>query len=44
MNEDKCDNCKQWYMGCDLYGDFRRDCIKNNYKWFKTKIDKFIKE
>ena len=30
-NENKCDTCDNWALGCELDGDFRRDCKKNNY-------------
>lgn len=34
---EKCDKCKNWPLGCELDGGFRRYCIKNNYIHFKPK-------
>ena len=33
----KCDNCKNWVLGCELDGDFRRSCIKDNYDCYSPK-------
>ena len=33
----KCDDCKNWPLGCELDGDFRRSCIKDNYDCYDPK-------
>ena len=33
----KCDNCNNWALGCELDGDFRRSCIKDNYDCYSPK-------
>ena len=37
---DKCDNCKNWVLGCELDGEFRRSCIKDNYDCYNPIIRK----
>ena len=33
----KCDDCNNWPLGCELDGDFRRSCIKDNYDCYSPK-------
>lgn len=34
-----CDECKSWALGCELDGSRRRDCSRQNYKFFRPKKD-----
>ena len=33
----KCNNCNNWPLGCELDGEFRRSCIKDNYDCYNPK-------
>ncbi|GAH41685.1 unnamed protein product [marine sediment metagenome] len=42
MTEEKnekgiCKICRKWALGCELNGDYRRDCKKNDHKHFEPK-------
>ena len=35
----RCDRCTKWALGCELDGTARRNCIKNNYKFYNKKAE-----
>jgi len=35
--KDKCDECRLWALGCELDGIARKNCMSQNYKFFKPK-------